>query len=152
MKKKILFGIGLTLLNSLATYAGTMGDLSTYPAGFVLGGDVGYGYLSTQETELSYPIINDSLEYQSLNHRIGGIVWGVHTGYDFSILARLLGGFEVGYKNLGKSTYALSSHQYMNIIEHQGDVASQRLITTHQNISVNEQAIDFLLTGRFYVW
>ena len=145
MKKKLVSGlISITALTCTASYAGTMGDIQTFAprGGWVVGGDIGYGYLSTQEEDLLPPVpvtIPPVGEALSQNHRIGSLVGGGYLGRDFTFSERILLGLEVGYKYLGKSKY-----QAFTIDARNNFISS--------NIEVNQQAVDFLLTGKVYIW
>ena len=145
MKKAVLLGFGVAALSAVATHAGTMGAATTggaYPAGFVIGGDVGYGYLSFAEVASIIPPSPASGAF-SLNN--GAFIWGVHGGYDISILDRLLMGFEVGYKDLGQSSLAFSISYPKNYFD------TNDPVNQNSSITLDQQAIDILVTTRVYV-
>ena len=145
MKGKILWTLGAAVAYSVASYAGTMGaaEQSNYPAGFVIGGDVGYGYLSTQETDLVLPVSQLPTTRQQQNHDIGNIIGGGHIGYDYLLWDRVVAGFEVGYKYLGNSTFNATFPSL--------SLLSPSPVETI-NAKVTQQAIDLLVTSRLYVW
>lgn len=142
--------VGFAALGSVSVHAGTMGSVSssTYPSGFLIGGDIGYGYLSTQESNLAPQQLNSSpptpgiIDIQS--HHLGKFIWGAHAGYDIPILEKFLAGFEVGYKSLGNSTYSQSEHYLAQVLYFNP-------VSINQTVKVTQQAIDFLVTSRFYV-
>lgn len=143
MQKKLSLGLtGIMTFISVASFAGTMGDIQTR-GGWVIGGDIGYGYLSTQEEDLLIPVpatAPASTEVQNQTHQIGSVIGGAYIGRDFAVLERLLMGFEVGYKYLGQSKYNTFAT----------DVISGDFLRGH--VKVNQQAIDFLLTGKVSIW
>jgi len=141
MKNNILASIGLAALTTVTAYAGTMGAQATYPMGFSVGGDIGYGYLSTQETYLKALNEVGSPDILTQHKGIGRFIWGAHAGYDTPVLERLLLGVEVGYKDMGRSSY--SSYNYSP-----ASVNKDLLSTT---VRVEQQAVDFLLSSRLYV-
>lgn len=146
MKKAVLLGFGMAALSTVAAHAGTMGAATTgaaYPAGFVIGGDVGYGYLSYAEAAALIPPSPATGAF-SLNN--GAFIWGVHGGYDISILDRLLMGFEVGYKDLGKSSSSFSVSYPGSYFDLTNDPVNQQ-----SSITLHQQAVDFLFTSRVYV-
>ena len=102
VKHRVLLGLGISALCIVSADAGTMAATRTYPAGFVIGGDVGYGYLNTQERDLADslgPFAIASGNVLTQHHELGHFIGGAHAGYDFPVLERLLAGFEMGYKN-----------------------------------------------------
>lgn len=137
--------LAITVCASITSHAGTMGG-QTNPAhsgGWVLGADIGYGYLNTQEEDILAPApitIPASTETQEQSHSIGSLVGGGYLGYNFEVLSSLLMGTEVGYKYLGQS-------RYRSFVR---DVISNSFF--NNDIKINQQTIDLLLTGRFYVW
>ncbi|MBA2656506.1 MAG: hypothetical protein H0U70_05910 [Tatlockia sp.] len=146
MLKKLSLGItAVAAFVSAVSFAGTMGDIQTFPSrgGWIIGGDIGYGYLSTQEEDILAPIpftIPPITETLSQRHKIGNLVGGGYVGRDFSVTEPFLLGVEAGYKYLGQSRYqALAT-----------DLFSSNLIRT--KIRVNQQAVDILLTGKYFVW
>lgn len=148
--KCIMGFVGFAALGSGYVHAGTMGSvqISTYPSGFLIGGELGYGYLSTQESNLApqqfnlSPPIPGIIDIQS--HHLGKFIWGAHAGYDIPILEKFLAGFEIGYKSLGKSTYSASEH-YLGLDLYFNPVS------INQTVTVTQQAIDLLVTSRLYV-
>lgn len=145
MQKQLFLGLtSLAAFISVASYAGTMGEIQTAPrGGWVVGGDIGYGYLGTQEENIlsPAPVTTPPLtEIQDQHHQIGSLIGGGYVGRDFAVLERLLMGLEVGYKYLGQSKYRTLAF----------DSFSNDFIDT--NIKVNQQAVDFLLTGKVYIW
>ena len=146
MKKGVLLGFGLAAISTVSTYAGTMGAASTgstYPAGFVIGGDVGYGYLSFSEWATSAPPAPASGTASLAN---GAFIWGLHGGYDIPVIERFLLGFEVGYKNLGRSSSTSSATYPKNYLGESNDLSLQ-----NSSLKLSQQAIDILLTTRLYV-
>ncbi len=143
MKGKLI--LSLTALAVTSTiYAGTMADVQMGPqGGWVIGGDIGYGYLSTQEAEILSPTANTipvTTEIQDQNHKIGDLVGGGYVGYNFPLLARVLMGVEVGYKYQGQSRYK------SNAVE----TSFGNFLRNH--ISVTQQAVDALVTSKIYLW
>lgn len=146
MINKLCLGLtGVAVFISTSCYSGTMGDVQnnvTPRGGWVVGGDIGYGYLSTQEEEILAPVpitTPRTPEIQNQNHQVGSLVGGGYLGYGFPVFERLLMGLEGGYKYLGQSRY--NSHSLDQVF---GNFLSN-------NIKVNQQAVDLLLTGHFYV-
>ncbi|WP_298625139.1 outer membrane beta-barrel protein [uncultured Legionella sp.] len=142
-EKKLL--TATAALMSIASYAGTMGNIqkSVIHDGWIIGGNIGYGYLASQEEDLLLPVvptIPSSTEIQTQNHDIGSLIGGGYVGRDFAVLDRLAMGFEVGYKYLGQSKYHTRAR----------NTISDEFIGS--DIKVNQQAIDFLLTGKIYIW
>lgn len=148
MKKSWSVAVALMMAGavySVSSYAGMMGEESLiYPAGFVIGGDVGYGYLSTQESNLIPPMNQLSQNNQFQSHQIGSVIGGGHVGYDYLLWNRTVAGFELGYKYLGKSSFASNA----SVLASPFSTSS----TEHIVANVNQQAIDLLVTGRLYVW
>lgn len=147
MKNAFLMGLSMAAVAAaVPVHAGSMGPVSTgseYPSGFVIGGDIGYGYLSTQEGYLVPPkiYVNETI----LNTKsIGHFVWGAHAGYDAPILERFLAGVEVGYKDLGKSHYSTYFHDAVSRGFYEPNIVQN-------SIQVSQQAIDFLITSRLYL-
>ena len=146
MKKAVLLGVGMAALSTVATHAGTMGAATTgsaYPAGFVIGGDVGYGYLSSLEVK---PVPPRAPATGASSTTIGSLVWDVHGGYDLPILEQLLIGFEIGYKSLGKASF--SSYETYPANYSGGTSDAQ---TLNHTVTLSQKAVDFLLTSRVYV-
>lgn len=146
MKSKLWLGFtGITTLLSSLGYAGTMGDMQTngaYKSGWVIGGDIGFGYLNTQEEDILAPVpvmVPRSTEIQDQDHTLGHVVGGGYLGYNYSVFSSFLMGMEVGYKYLGQSNYHSFSRDLLSVNFLKND------------IRVNQQAIDFLLTGKLYV-
>jgi opacity protein-like surface antigen len=144
MKRKLLLSlIGATALVSASSYAGTMGEIaSPERGGWVIGGDIGYGYLSTQEEDILTPVPFStplSTEIALQKHHIGNLVGGGYVGYAFPVFERLLMGPEVGYKYLGQSKYRSFG----------SELISGNFLRNH--IKVTQQAGDFLLAARLYV-
>ena len=145
MKTKIVLGLtGIAALISASSYAGDMGavEVNYVRGGWIIGGDVGYGYLSTPEVDILAPVpfsIPLGTEIQAQNHRLGNAVGGGYLGYNFPVSERLLLGLEGGYKYLGNSRYRSFAldNTFGNFLDN--------------TIKVKQQAVDFLLTGRFYV-
>ncbi|MBA2650703.1 MAG: outer membrane beta-barrel protein [Tatlockia sp.] len=145
MKKTLLLGLtGVASLISAASYAGTMGPIETFHrGGWIIGGDIGYGYLSTQEEDILAPVpltFPALTEVQDQHHKIGDLVGGGYVGRDFEVSNSLLLGLELGYKYLGQSKY--KGHTIDNL--------SFNFIRT--DIQVYQHAVDALLTAKYYVW
>jgi len=108
--------------------------------GFSVGIDGGYGYLSSPEEPYPNNYTNENDVYSS-DTEIGDYVWGLHIGYDFKISPNTLFGFELGYKDLGRSlnnfSYKAQGHDYY---------WSMFSRENHQN------AIDFLLTAHYFIY
>lgn len=143
MKGNAILGLAaLTITSSL--YAGTMGEVQTGPrGGWVIGADIGYGYLNTQEEEIASPTaytIPPTTEIQDQTHKIGDLVGGGYLGYNFPVSDRLLAGLEFGYKYQGRSKYH----------SHLVDTSTGSFI--NNEIKINQQAVDALLTGKYFVW
>ncbi len=146
MKRAVGLGFGVAMLGHLAVHAGTIGAEATqgiYPSGIVIGGDVGYGYLSSFEAQdISPP---SSLAKASSTTQVGHSIWGLHAGYDVSLLDRFLMGFEVGYKDLGQALYSRSASASIGYGGNtNGEVYSF-------NFNLTQEAVDFLVTSRIYV-
>lgn len=144
MKRKLL--LGLTAVSAFvcaSSYAGTMGDISSpQRGGWVVGGDIGYGYLSTAEEDILTPVpfsTPASTEIAIQKHHIGNLVGGGYIGLAFPVFERLIMGPEVGYKYLGQSKYRSFGSEFI----------SGNFLRNH--IKVTQQAADFLVTGRLYV-
>ncbi|MBA2710313.1 MAG: hypothetical protein H0U57_06970, partial [Tatlockia sp.] len=143
MKGNLILSL-TALAVSTSIYAGTMGEVQTAPRGssWVIGGDIGYGYLSTQEEDILAPTaltIPPTTELQNQTHNIGDMVGGGYVGFNFPVLERLLMGIEFGYKYQGQSRYDSFAVETVggNFIRN--------------NISVNQQAVDALLTSKLYI-
>ncbi|MBA3535182.1 MAG: hypothetical protein H0T84_01005 [Tatlockia sp.] len=144
MNRKLLLGlIGVSTFISASSYAGTMGDIvSPQRGGWVIGGDIGYGYLSTQEEEILTPvpfIIPAPTEIALQKRRIGNLVGGGYIGLSFPVTERLFMGPEVGYKYLGQSKYHSFGSEFVS-----GNFL-------RNEIKVSQQAGDFLVSGRLHV-
>lgn len=136
------YWLAATACFSLTSYAGTMGAHATHNAGWTIGADIGYGYLSTQEEDLLSPVsitVPATPEIQSQSHHLGDLIGSGYLGYNFSVLESLLMGVEVGYKYLGQSRYKSYAQ----------DTISNSFFDN--DIKVTQQAVDFLLASRFYV-
>ncbi|TAL63171.1 MAG: hypothetical protein EPN84_05380 [Legionella sp.] len=146
---KSILNLSLTaLLISNAGFAGTMGDVHSMGphSGWLVGGDVGYGYLSTQETDLNAPAFTSqspaTTAFQIQDHRIGQWVGSGYLGYNFLITERFLAGLESGYKYLGESKYST------RLQAPTGSTGG----SFNESVKVEQQAIDVLITGRYFVW
>lgn len=146
MKNKLVLSCtGFTALLSTMCYGGAMGDMQTnnvHKSRWVIGGDAGFGYLSTQEENLLAPVPNSiplNTETQSQDYKVGHFIGGGYLGYNYSVLSTLLLGVEVGYKYLGQSTYHSLARDIISVN------------TLDNEIKVNQQAVDFLVTGKLYV-
>lgn len=142
---KCNYWLAVTACVSITGYAGTMGSQigPAHPAGWVIGADIGYGYLSTQEENILAPVpitVPASTEVQAQSRNIGSLVGGGYLGYNFKVLDALLMGVETGYEYLGQSHYKSLAR----------DLISSNFF--NNDIKVNQQAINLLLTSRFYVW
>lgn len=146
MNHKSLFALaGVTAFFSVTGFAGTMGAQTdtAHNAGWNIGADIGFGYLNTQEEDILAPVpitVPQVTEIQSQSHSIGHVIGGGYLGYDVSISERLSIGMEGGYKYLGQSHYK----------SYAADTVSSNYFDN--NIKVNQQAIDFLLSGRLLFW
>ena len=133
---------GLSFISS-AGFAGTMGDIQKSRGGFVVGGDIGYGYLSTSEPVLLpvTPAFGNlfTTEVQVQRRRIGSLVGGGYAGYDFPVLERLLMGAEVGYKYMGQSKYRTTTQDLLSDV------------TANKRVKVEQQAVDFLVTAKVFL-
>lgn len=127
---------GITTLFCTSIYAGTMGD-GLAQSKWIVGGSIGYGYLSTQEENILTEIADNSIP-QALDqsHDLGNMIGGLYVGYSVPALSHFLAGLEIGYKYLGQSKYNSS---YADIL------SSIYLVN---NAKVNQQAVDFLLTAK----
>lgn len=139
----IILSLGLACLLTNSVFAKNKVHVlhqSTFTTpGWVFGADIGWGYLDTPEDNL---ILSDK-DYNNFknltqSHDIEDIVWGVHCGRTFDITPNILLGLEVGYKDLGKSKYK----------------STGKCDNDDFNFSreVDQQAIDALLTGNYFVW
>jgi len=136
---------GLSLMCSTAI-AGTMGDIAIPTGHWLIGGDVGYGYLSTTEPFLlpvAAAVTNVIPDTLVQRRRLGNVVGGGYVGYEFPVLERLFMGMEVGYKYAGQSKYF--SRTSTNIFE---DVT---LVAARKHVKVTQQAVDFLLTSKVHL-
>lgn len=149
---------GLFVSYSIA-HAGTMGAAATYPMGFLIGGDIGYGYLSTQESTLSEPapyvssFVTTGTDSGQLvqSRKLGSLVGGGYLGYELPLLERMFVGGEVGYKYMGRSSY--STQTFTNWTDQSiFNVTTSGASLLRQSVTVTQQAVDFLLTGKIYVW
>lgn len=145
--KNIKLGIslaGMSLICSTAI-AGNMGEIVT-PGHWLIGGDVGYGYLSTTEPFL-FPVTGDTNSVLPDNvvqrRNLGNVVGGGYVGYEFPALERLFLGMDLGYKYAGQSKYF--SFSSLNIFEGIPPVVARKYV------KVNQQEIDFLLTSKVYL-
>jgi hypothetical protein len=84
------------------------------------------------------------------NYNNGHFIWGAHGGYDFVLSNMFMVGVESGYKSLGQSTGWVTSYSY---------TATSPVSATNYGTSITaysyinrQQAVDFLLTGRIYVY
>ena len=163
--KNYIIGITAGLALVFAGFAMASGDTFVPPkpvvkGGFVIGADAGYGELNTpnvftnyNEAFLNSLFANDPdiiITSNSSNQDTGDFVWGVHIGYDHQLantgwLSNALLGVEVGYKDLGESTY---THRF-------GLVDDPEFITTTVNAYAKavykSQAIDVLLKADYYI-
>jgi opacity protein-like surface antigen len=151
----------------------------THPAGWIIGLDGGYSEINSMDSDLlpnfrpySFTAFNDHLAFHpnySQDHDMGDFMWGLHLGRDFNITDNFLLGFEVGYKDFGKNTYDESFNPVVDYENHrhfEGDLVDQSIThydidydrdnqyRGHQNwnVKVEQQAVDFLLTAKYYVW
>lgn len=143
-KYYLIFGLGLACLLTSSVFANGKAYVLHQPAcyaipGWVIGADIGWGYLDTPENNLFF---DDGVSWNDLSqsHDIGDIVWGIHGGRTFDITPSMLLGFEVGYKDLGRSKY--KSTWALGPREQSGKLTRK----------VDQQAIDVLLTGNYFVW
>lgn len=143
----LIFGLGLACLLTSSVFANGMAYVSHRPAcyaipGWVVGADLGWGYLDTPANNLFF---DDGNLWANLSqsHDIGDFVWGIHGGRTFDISPSMLLGFEVGYKDLGRSKYKSSGESLgLNDQEYKFDLARK----------VTQQALDVLLTSHYFVW
>ena len=138
----LIFGLGLACLLTSSVFANGKAYVLHQPAcyaipGWVIGADIGWGYLDTPTNNLFFD--DGYWTDLSQSHDIGDIVWGIHGGRTFGITPNMLLGFEVGYKDLGKSKYK-SKWTAMD--------PNDSTLTR----KVDQQAIDVLLTGNYFVW
>ncbi|KPJ68189.1 MAG: hypothetical protein AMJ43_01955 [Coxiella sp. DG_40] len=137
----LVFGLGLACLLTSSVFANGRAYVVQRPTsyvipGWVIGADIGWGYLDTPAGDLmfktaTYPDLSQS-------HDIGDFVWGLHGGRTFDITPNMLVGAEVGYKDLGKSKYESKN----------GSGELEQKLTR----KVTQQAIDALLTSDYYIW
>jgi hypothetical protein len=113
---------------------------TSHPHGFVLGIDGGYGTIATDNV-IDYTLSDRYLDITRVPNyeqsHTGKFVWGTHLGYDFVLTQRFLLGIELGYKNLGLSSYTLLAN------------SDNAVLGTY---TAEQHAIDLLLTGRYYIW
>lgn len=70
----------------------------------------------------------------------------MHGGYDVPVLERVLAGLEIGYKDLGQSSYTNDSRFPANYLGSDGNAE-----VINNSITFTQQAIDFLVTSRVYI-
>jgi hypothetical protein len=83
------------------------------------------------------------------------VIGGGHVGYDVQFMNPLLFGAEIGYKYLGRSTYKLNSDgsEMDYVLNGNGQyVGITGTAAFAEQVKLNQQAIDLLVTGRLYVW
>jgi len=136
----LMYGLGFACLLTSSVFASGRANILHQPTsyampGWVVGADVGWGYLGTPKDNLTIPYYPNFPQ----SHDIGDVVWGIHGGRTFDITRNALLGFEVGYKDLGKSKYKSS-----------GEWDPPRIVNLTRK--VGQQTIDVLLTGNYFVW
>lgn len=164
---KILTGAAICAASTVAFASNDNFNSTTSYAkpGFSVGIDGGYGYLSSPEAsypngyngEMSgFPMPLQIYYHYTDNAEIGDFVWGAHIGYDFKIKPDLLVGFELGYKDLGHSSYGYNfedlSHGLPGVKNNlaAGDDDDTTLLNASRNY--NQNAVDLLLTTHYYIF
>ena len=154
---KVVLGIGIFC--SFQTNAGSMGDVATtqHVGGFVVGGNLGYGYLSSHEANNINDITTGaalSSKKPSLakNYRNGHFIWGAHGGYDFALNNMFLVGVESGYKSLGQSSGWSKSYTYQSASNIPSQSTNYTTTITSYSYINKQLAVDFLITGHVYVY
>ncbi|KPJ67377.1 MAG: hypothetical protein AMJ43_03700 [Coxiella sp. DG_40] len=144
MKKYFLIlSLDLACLLTNSVFANGKAHILYQPAsnvvsGWVIGADVGWGYLDTPKDNLAFADVYTEFKNLSQSHDLDDLVWGVHGGRTFDITPSILLGFEAGYKDLGKSKYK-STGKWDDV-----DFTFSR--------KVDQQAVDVLLTSNYFVW
>lgn len=150
---RLLTILAITLsISPLTSIANTLiyeKNLEQYPVGFAVGGSLGKGYLSTHESNN----INDNLAQPATaptpsigkGFNNGYFIWGAYAAYDFLFHERVFPGVAIGYQSLGKSTGFANSRAPITLAS-----GGSGVITAYQ-YQQEQQAIDFLLTGRVYI-
>lgn len=148
MRKIIFTSIAITFVGCGSAFAsGAMAPVApAHPGGWLIGIDGGYGQLSTLQGNLRSDWVNPDYimpegSVYSQNHDIGEFVWGGYLGREFNLSENALLGLELGYKNLGKSTY--------NYFLFQAPPVNH---TESWNIKIDQQAVDLLLTGKYFIY
>jgi len=143
------------IVASALALAGTTAKAGKLDAikGFEIGIEGGVGYLGTLDhTLFNVPgYYEDEFSvniYDIYNERydVGAFVWGAHIGYNLEVFPSAVLGFEVGYKDLGESSYD-SNYQHHYASNSRIDNVN---ISIHRGIE--QQAVDLLLTGRYFLW
>ena len=152
---------------SIAFMFSTAAAMTFFPLkGLEVGVEAGYGYLGTPDHNL---LDNPNSYYDSPGlisiyqfdekHKLGALVWGLNLGYNFKISSNGMLGFEIGYKDLGKSSYNseiqnTDQSKYRTPVGTSGsDVYDSERSTLSGFIqrNIDQQAIDLLLTGRYFL-
>lgn len=159
MLKRNLIIAGLLISGSSVAYAdGNLDSQTTSYAkgGFSIGIDGGWGNLAGPEQMYPTSYYGDGIilePFQAIPAHIkytndtdvGDWVYGAHIGYDFVVNSKTLLGFELGYKNLGKTSNLLTLDlEDMRYPLHVLDADAYK--------DTNQYAIDFLLTGHYFIW
>ncbi len=164
LMKNYIIGIIAGLALVCTGFAMASGDtfVPVVKGGFVVGADAGYGELNTPNVFSNYnealyaaQFKGDALTTITNNNNsqdTGDFVWGVHIGYDHQLantgwLSNALLGVEVGYKNLGDSTYKTSTGVSTATLD-------SRVLNTQSSYAKSEyksQAVDFLLKADYYI-
>ncbi len=167
LMKNYIIGITAGLALVFAGFAMASGDTFVPPkpvvkGGFVIGADGGYGELNTPNVFTNYneALLNDafagdpliSITNNSNTQDTGDFVWGVHIGYDHQLadtgwLSNALLGVEVGYKDLGNSTYKTK----FGFTEVELDGQAINTADYYAKSEYKSQAVDFLLKADYYI-
>jgi hypothetical protein len=157
---KILAFAAISAASSVALANGDGYHHPLLKEGFIVGIDGGYGYLSTPEaiypnnynnyiykiTPVVEAVMTDSMstayKYTS-DTDTGGFAWGAHIGYDFVTKPNMLVGFELGYKDLGKSMVKMAYKSY-NVDSDSYYYQGSRKYT--------QNAVDALLTTNYFIY
>jgi hypothetical protein len=147
----LIFGLSLACLLTSSVFANGMAythqPASYATPGWVVGLDAGWGYLATPEGDLYWSAWTPSKSKFAIHdldqsHNIGDFVWGIHGGRTFDVTPSMLLGAEVGYKDLGRSSYKSTGV----------DVNAEGWYDFETQRKFSQQAFDALLTGNYFVW
>jgi opacity protein-like surface antigen len=137
-----------------------------HPAGWIIGLDGGYSEINSMDSDLlpnfrphALSAFDDHIVYTpnyNQDHDMGDFMWGLHLGRDFNVTDNFLMGVEVGYKDFGKNTYDENFNPTLDAVIHDRnripETDSRYGLNQGWSVDIKQQAIDFLLTGKYYMW